>query len=72
MKNRSVNMRSIKGYCMRQARREVYRSMNTYYKNRNTYTNNNEVGFSRNDVLIIAGVIFGWVMLIVYFCSMGN
>lgn len=67
-------MRSIKGsiygYARRQARRDFNRSFNSYYKNRNTNQTKEEL--TGIDVLIGGSVIFGWIMLFIFLCSIGN
>ena len=58
-------MRSMRGYCRRQARREVYKAVDAYYRGRrNTYTKSNEE-FNTGDVYFGMSVIIGFIFLLV-------
>jgi hypothetical protein len=61
-------VRSVKGYCMRQARREVYKAFRKVDWNKPT-TNNTKVEYSTNDVLIGFGMLFGLFFFIGWLMS---
>jgi zona occludens toxin (predicted ATPase) len=66
---RSVNMKGMRGYCMRQARREVYKAVDAYNRGRNTYTNNKPVEWTENDVWIFLGFVVGFIIFISWLIS---
>jgi hypothetical protein len=64
-------MRSMRGYCIRQARREVYKAVDAYNRGRNTYVNNNPkpVEFTENDVWIFLGFVVGFIIFVSWLIS---
>jgi hypothetical protein len=60
---RSVNMRTFRGYCMRQARREVYKAMRKTNR-RHTHTEYKKVETNPNDIWIGLGFIIGLIIFL--------
>lgn len=58
-------MRSMKGYCRRQARREVYRAVDAYYRGRRDTTTKSNVEISTGEVYFGMSMIIGFIFLIV-------
>jgi hypothetical protein len=56
-------MRTMKGYCKRRARREVYKAVDAFYKGKNTYTKSNEE-ITTGDVYVGLGIILGFIILL--------
>jgi zona occludens toxin (predicted ATPase) len=61
-------MRTMRGYCRRQARREVYKAYDVYKRGKNTHTSNEPVEVNSSDVvtafvfLVGLYILVGWLI----------